>query len=438
MKLIGANPKAAVEGLDKRPGISNYFKGNDPRKWLTNIPNYAKVRYHDIYPGIDLIYYGNPQQLEYDFVVSPTAKAQPIQLAFEGVDGLSVNKNGDLQIAVAGTQILQHRPQVYQLIEGRKRGIAGEYRLSGKTQVAFSVGEHDVTQALYIDPVITFSFTFTGGGFGSAIVLDSSGSAYIIGVTGSENFQTTPGAFQSSGEAADVFVAKLNPSGTELVYSTYLGGGASEIPYGLAVDSTGNAYIAGFTNSSNFPTTPGSIQTAYGNGSTPYGPSDAFVTKLNATGTALVYSTYLGGNGDDSAAGIAVDAAGNAYVTGSTSSTDFPVAPGFPSSSTAYQRSNAGSTDVFVTKLNPTGSNLVYSTYLGGSGTEIPRRHQAECRWRSFCGRHYGFDRLPCHSWSLSDPLFGRIFRSRRRRRLRHEAQLRRYRAFLFYLSWEH
>lgn len=367
MKLIAANPKAAVEGLDKRPGVSNYFKGNDPSKWLTNIPNYAKVRYHDIYPGIDLIYYGDPRQLEYDFVVSPTANVNPIQIAFEGADGLSFNKNGDLQIAVGGTEILQHRPQVYQLNEGRKIGIAGEYRLSGKTQVAISVGEHDVTQALYIDPVMTFSFTFTGGGFGSAIVLDSSGSAYITGVTGSENFQTTPGAFQSSGEAADVFVAKLNPSGTELVYSTHLGGGASEIPYGLAVDLQGNAYIAGYTNSSNFPTTPGSFQSAYANGSAAYGPSDAFVTKLNATGTALVYSTYLGGSGTETPAGIRLNAAGEAFVAGTTDSIDFPVTVG------AYQTHYLGGSfasgggDAFATKLNSAGTGLFYSTYLGST-----------------------------------------------------------------------
>lgn len=370
MRLVGANSHATVEGLDRLPGISNYFIGNDSAKWRTNVPHYARVRYREIYPGIDLVYYGNGEQLEYDVVVAPGADPQAVLMAFDGADHLSINENGDVQMDIGRAQILQRKPRVYQVIRGRQANVRGEYRLTREMHVAFSVGDHDVTQPVFIDPVLSFSFTFPGHGFASGVVLDSSGSAYITGMAGSADFPTTPGAFQTTVD--DGFVAKLNPGGTALIYSTFLGGGGTDLLYGIAVDHGGNAYLAGFTDSNNFPTTPGSFQPAYANGPTSLGPSDAFVTKLNPTGTALAYSTYLGGQGADSAAGIAVDAAGNAYIAGSTSSTNFPVSPGFPNPLSPFQKSNGGSYDVFVTELNSIGSALVYSTYLGGSGPEFP------------------------------------------------------------------
>ena len=220
MRLIGSNPGVAVEGIDRLPGITNYFIGNNPEKWRTNIPNYSRVRYRDIYPGIDLVYYGNPEQLEYDVVVAPGVDPQSFLMAFDGADHLSINENGDLVMEIAGSQILQHKPQVYQWIKGKQRNAQGEYRLTREMQVAFSVGDHDVTKPVFIDPV--FSFTFTGRGFASGIVLDSAGSACIIGQAVTPDLQTTPGAFQTAGDAFgdDAFVAKLNPAGTELVYST--------------------------------------------------------------------------------------------------------------------------------------------------------------------------------------------------------------------------
>jgi len=368
MKLVGASPNAIIEGVDRLHGISNYFIGA-PTMWRTNIPHYAKVRYRDIYPGIDLVYYGNPDQLEFDVVVAAGVDPQSFLMAFDGADHLSINENGDLVMDIAGSQILQHKPQVYQWIKGKQRNVAGEYRLTREMQVAFSVGDHDVTKPVFIDPVLSFSFTFTGRGLPSGIVLDSAGSAYLTGWAGSD-FQTTPGAFQTTGdENGNGFVAKLNPEGTELIYSTFLGGTGNDFPQGITVDQNGNAHVAGSTNSNDFPTTSGAFQPFYANGEGPppfplhrfLGPPDAFVTKLNPTGTVLVYSTYLGGKGGDSAAGIAIDSAGNAYITGTTYSTDFPITP-----SSAFQTSNGGNDDVFVAKLNPIGSALVYSTYLGG------------------------------------------------------------------------
>jgi hypothetical protein len=187
--------------------------------------------------------------------------------------------------------------------------------------------------------------------------VDGSGNAYVTGYTGSTNYDVTPGAFQTTnGGGRDVFVTKLNATGTALVYSTYIGGSRGDVGYGIAVDGSGNAYVTGWTSSTNYDVTPGAFQTTNGGG------RDVFVTKLNATGTALVYSTYIGGSGDEVGRGIAVDGSGNAYVTGETNSTDYDVTPG------AFQTTNEGRWDVFVTKLNATGTALVYSTYIGGSG----------------------------------------------------------------------
>ncbi|MFN8008575.1 MAG: SBBP repeat-containing protein [Terriglobia bacterium] len=372
MRLVGSDPKAFGEGLDKLTRISSDFRGNDPSRWRTRLPNFGRIRYHNVYSGIDLVYYGPRGALEYDFVVSPEAKVEAIRLLFEGVDDLSINEQGDLRLEADGLEILQHRPHIYQWNHVSKIEIAGGYSLSGKNQVAFFVDHYDISKPLYIDPELSFTFIFPGGGFGSSIVVDPAGAVYLAGTAGPD-FPTTPGAFEpDGGTSGHIFVAKLNPAGTEFIYSTFLGGGATDIPYGLAVDDRGNAYVAGFTNSPDFPTTPGSIQTRYANGSTPFGPADAFISKLNPTGTALIYSTYLGGKGDDSAAGIAVDAAENAYVTGSTSSVDFPITLGFPNPPGAFQKRLAGNTDAFVAKLNPLGSTLVYSTYLGGSKSDFP------------------------------------------------------------------
>jgi hypothetical protein len=360
MNVVGANKSAQVEGRDELPGKSNYFIGSDPNKWRTNVSNYSKVEYRDVYPGVDLIYYGNQRQLEHDFVVAPGADSKAITLAFQGARKMSLNSGGDLVIGTKEGEVQLKQPRVYQKVNGEEQTVAARYVLKGKGRVGFEVAEYDRRQPLVIDPVLTYA-TYLGGSnydIGTAIAVDALGNAYVTGRTQSTNFPTTGGAFQttSGGGGMDTFVTKLNPTGSALVYSTYLGGSSVEEGRGIAVDALGNAYVTGTTGSTNFPTTPGAFQTALG------GAFDVFVTKLNPTGSALVYSTYLGGGNDDYGYGIAVDSLGNGYVTGQTLSTNFPTTPG------AFQTTyGGGDSDAYATKLNTTGSALVYSTYLGGS-----------------------------------------------------------------------
>ena len=362
MKLVGANPAPHVGGLRELPGKVNYFIGNDPKQWRTNVPTYAEVKYGSVYPGVDLAYYGNQQQLEYDFIVTPGAGPRVIKLAFEGVEKTQVDEGGDLVLRTANGEIRQHKPIAYQEVGGAKREIASRYVIQGTDQVGFEVAEYDAARPLVIDPVLDYSTYLGGGGFdsGVGIAVDPARNAYVMGVTNSSDFPTMNPLQPASGGSIDTFVAKLNPAGSALVYSTYLGGGGTDFGNSIAVDSAGNAYVTGNTNSSNFPTA-NSFQP------TNSGAYDAFVTKLNAAGSALVYSTYLGGSGFDRGDGITVDSAGNAYVAGDTLSTDFPTAS--PLQPALGGGENYG--DAFVTKLNASGSALVYSTYLGGNGDEV-------------------------------------------------------------------
>jgi hypothetical protein len=366
MIFAGANTTPRVTGLQELPGKANYFIGNDPTTWRTNVPTYAKVRYDDIYPGIDLIYYGNQRQLEYDFVVRPGADPTRIVLGFQGAARLEVDAQGDLVLHTAAGPIRQRKPVIYQEVDGVRTEIQGGYVLTDRHQVSFRVAAYVASQPLIIDPVLFYSTYLGSGGLdgGSGIAVDTAGNAYVTGETFSMNFltpfPTTPGSFQTtSGVGSDAFVTKLNPTGSALVYSTYLAGSGFDTGSGIAVDALGNAYVTGATRSGDFPTTLGAFQPTFGGGF-----NEAFVTKLNPTGSALVYSTYLGGRGGflgDGGSGIAVDGAGNAYVTGATDSPDFPTTVG------AVQPTIRGGFDAFVTKLNPTGSALVYSTYLGGT-----------------------------------------------------------------------
>jgi hypothetical protein len=359
MQLVGGHATPQVLGLDELAGKSNYFVGNDPTQWRSNIATYGKVEYREVYPGIDLVYYGNQQQLEYDFVVAPGANPGVITLSFQGTEDLALDAQGNLVLHTAGGDVVEHAPILYQEKEGGRQAIFGQYVVAGKARVGFQVGAYDTSQPLIIDPVLSYS-TYLGGSRddqGQSIAVDAVGNAYVTGTATSLDFPTTPGAFQSTVSGTGAFVTKLNASGSALVYSTYLGGGQT-LGTGIAVDAAGNAYITGKTWSVLFPTTPGAFQPTKGGGG---GTSTAFVTKLNPTGTALVYSSYLGGSGSDGGNGIAVDAAGNAYVTGYTRSTNFPTTAG------AFQRTFNGIYDnAFVTKVNVTGTALVYSTYLGG------------------------------------------------------------------------
>lgn len=382
MKLAGANPRAKVIGLDELPDKSNYFVGNDPKKWTTNVPNYAKVRYKSVYPGIDLVYYGNQGQLEYDFVVAPGAS--PKVIALDVGAPLHIDPNGDLIVNTAGGDVLFYKPTVYQADrDGERHRVEAGYALergqskiqNRKSKIGFWVGAYDRTRPLVIDPALSYS-TYLGGSrneTGYGISVDASGSAYVIGNTTSSDFPTTPGAFQGGCgggkkdcHIGDVFVAKLNPTGSALAYSTYLGGSGNDGGNDIVVDASGDAYVSGLTASADFPTTPGAFQTACGGGCAG-GTFDAFVTKLNSTGSALLYSTYVGGSSSEEADGLAVDASGNAYVTGFTQSSDFPTTPGVFQSTCGSSCQNG---DAFLLKLNAAGSALTYSTYLGGSNLD--------------------------------------------------------------------
>ena len=384
MKLVAANPSARVTGLEETPGKSNYFTGNDPKKWRTNVPNFAKVKYENVYPGVDLVYYGNQGQLEYDFLVAPGVDPRTIKLAIQGASKLGVDAQGDLVADLGGEEIRMHKPVVYQPEESKSKhlqhNIEGSYVLTGENQVGFQVSGHDPHKALVIDPVLKYSTYLGGSGddwgsvfdFLRAIAVDPRGNAYIIGTTDSTDFPTTVGGFQTTfggGDGGfidplanfpavgDVFVAKLSRDGSALVYSTYLGGSGDDYGEGIAVDAAGNAYLAGETASTDFPTM-NPIQAVNA------GLTDMFFAKLNPAGSALVYSTYLGGGDFDLVPMIALDPRGRLYFEGTTFSTDIPTA-------NAFQPANAGSPDIWAGALNAAGNALVYSTYLGGSDWDV-------------------------------------------------------------------
>jgi len=365
MDLVGANPEAEVLGSERLEGDTNYFRGSNPERWRSNVPNYAKVKYTEIYPGVNLVYYGNQRQLEYDFEIAAGADPREIKLAFSGVRKVRINEEGDLVLDSGRREIRMHKPVVYQESPAGRKNIAANYKRHGSRQIGFEIGQYDKNQALVIDPVLTYS-TFLGGtntDEGRAIALDAAGNAYITGRTGSFNFPITIDAYDTTyANGFDVFVTKINGNGTAMLYSTYLGGGSQDEGYGIAIDASGNAYITGSTSSTDYPTTPGAYQTMLKGGSF---PGDAFVTKLNATGTALLYSTYAGGTNSDQANCIAIDSANNAYIAGYTNSTNFPTTSG------VFQTTNGGSSDVFVAQLNDTGTGLVYSTYVGGSSSDV-------------------------------------------------------------------
>jgi hypothetical protein len=357
--LLGGNAAATLTGLERLPATTNYFIGSDSRKWKTNVPNYAKVKYSNVYRGIDLIFYGNHNLLEYDFILSPGADPNVITLGFEGMTDLRIDEKGDLLLRTDAGEIRQSRPVVYQQIGDVRQIITASYLIKDKKQIAFQIGNYDRSKPLVIDPTLAFSTFLGGSGMdnGSGIALDSAGNAYITGGTVSTNFHVTPGAFQTTKAGIadfDAFVTKLNSTGTAVIYSTYFGGSNRDFANDIAVDGAGSAYITGFSDSSDLPTTPGAFRT------TPVGSdeSDAYAMRLNATGTALVYSTYLG---PVIGAGITVDSAGNAYITGQANG-DYPTTPG------AFQTVPGGSSEAFVTKLNSTGTALIYSTFLGGNG----------------------------------------------------------------------
>jgi len=357
MQFVGANKEPTLIGLEEQACKSNYFIGNDPQKWHTNISNYAKVAYQNLYPGIDAVFYGNPQHLEYDLCVAPGGCPKDVRLRIENAKHLSIDAEGHLRILTdAEQEVRMQKPFVYQIIAGEKVSIESSFLLLAQNEIGFSVGKYDIDKSLVIDPVLAYS-TYLGGSnldSGTSIVVDGTGSAYVTGSTNSTNFPTKNPVQPTLGsDLSNAFVTKFNSTGTALIYSTYLGGNGNDGGDGIALDSSGSAYVTGSTTSTNFPTM-NAFQANLA------GPENAFVTKFNPAGSALVYSTYLGGSVGDIGNGIVVDSSGSAYVTGVTFSTDFPTM-------NPFQASLAGTENAFVTKFSPAGSTLVYSTYLGGS-----------------------------------------------------------------------
>jgi hypothetical protein len=361
MHLLGANANAEATGVDKLAGTVNYFLGNDPKKWRTNVPTYGKVEYRNVYSGVDLLYYGNQQQLEYDLVVAPGANPGVARLGIGGASKIQIDVSGDLVLQTLGGVVRLQKPVAYQRTPSGQQPIDARYALGGDGQVGFDVGSYDHSKPLVIDPVLVYSSFLAGSasdtGAFAGIAVDSAGSAYVIGSTNSTDFPTAnPEQPSNRGGVSDVFVTKFKPDGSGFEYSTYLGGSLQDTAGGIAVDSSGNAYVTGQTDSADFPTTTGSFQ--------PTKPSPgfntaAFVTKLNASGSAISYSTYLGGSLTDWGQAIAVDSAGRASVTGEVNSKNFPVTLGAPQTT-----GNLG--DAFVTTFTADGSSLVFSTYLGG------------------------------------------------------------------------
>jgi RHS repeat-associated protein len=358
MSYVGANASPQVLALNQLPGHSNYFSG-DSSQWISNVNQYGEAVYKNLYPGIDAVYYGTAnRQLEFDFNVAPGADPTAVQLGFQGVNSLSLDPQGNLDLSVgsldAQRTIVINNPVVYQTLNGVKTPVTAGFTLTGNNTVGFSVGSYDSTQPLVIDPSLGFSTYLGGSGNddGYAIAADAAGNSYITGVTSSTNLPNAIGTYNSNGDA---FVSKLNAIG-QIVYSSYLGGSGSDQGGGIAVDPSGDVYVTGTTTSNNFPVSPGAYQM------TLTGGQDAFVTKLNATGDTLLYSTYLG-NLDAVGTAIAVDESGSAYVTGLTNGS-------FPTTTGAFQTTSGGGQDAFVTKLNATGTGLTYSSYLGGSGSD--------------------------------------------------------------------
>jgi photosystem II stability/assembly factor-like uncharacterized protein len=360
MRLDGADTNARSQGLDELPGKVNYFFGSDQSKWNTNVSTYSKVAYSKVYPGIDLVYYGNQQQLEYDLVVAPGADPGLIQIAFEGTESLRVDKQGNLILKTSAGEIQQNKPAIFQEVDGLRKEIKGSYILKPGNKIGFKTSGYDRRQPLVIDPILRYLSVVNQSGQGIAITTDSTGNAYFAGVVFDPNLNATPGAFQLvSAGGSDAFVTKLNPAGDSVLYTTYLGGSADDYANGITIDAAGNAYIAGATGGS-FPTTPGAFQT------TSRGLLDSFITKLNPTGSGLIFSTLLGGNGTDEADSIVVDPNGAIFVSGLTGSSDLLTTAG------AFRSTFAGGYDGYAAKMNAGGTAVTYLTYVGGGGFDYP------------------------------------------------------------------
>jgi len=386
MKLAGADPNARLTATDLLPTKSNYLLGNDPAKWRRGIPQFAQVRYENVYPGINLVFYGNQGRLEYDLQIAPGADPAQAELEFDGARSLEL-KDGALVVRGRNGDARLEAPRLYQQIAGREQPVEGRFVLRGGNRAGFSIGPYDRTRELVIDPNLSFSTFFGGAGdeHASFIAVDGSGNIYLTGSTTSPTLPVGASmtVLQSAlAGAQNVYIAKINPGlSPPLEYVTYLGGTGTDSPVGIGVDGAGDPIVGGTTTSIGFPTSSTAYQATPEAGSA--GPHHVFVTKLNPTATAIIYSTYLSGSGDDIASGMTIDGSENIYVTGTTTSTKpgdvgSPTGPQFPSSSgppyaTPFQLVPLASIQFFVTKVN-TGnagkSSIAYSTYFGGANSE--------------------------------------------------------------------
>lgn len=432
MKLEGVKTDAKFTGEGEMQGRTNYLRGTDPSAWQSDVPSYSSVTQSGVYNGVDLVWHGlSDGATRYDFVVQPNADPNQIKLTFNGADKLQLDRDGNLLIETEAGMMVQNKPFTYQDTENERKTVASNFVISGKS-VSFNLGEYDRSKPLTIDPIVNLSnlaySTFVGGTTNEQVydvAVDADGYTYITGFTGTSGFPVTPGAYDPTGNGfIDVFVTKIAKDGSGLVFSTFLGGTDNDQGRSIALDIKNNVFVLGTTKSTNFPITANTYDT------TANGDEDVFVTKLKADGTGLLYSTYLGSTGIEDGGAIAIDVNGAAYITGMTNSTGFPVTPGafdtswngyydafvaklspkgntlefstflggtsaeytrglaldkdnnvyvtgytqleppitFPTTPGAYDISHNGDFDVYVTKLNPTGTSLVYSTFIGESG----------------------------------------------------------------------
>ncbi len=369
MKLANANADSKIEGLDELPGRSNYYTGNDSGKWQKDVATYGKVKYDNVYEGVDLVYYGNQRQLEYDFLVAPNANPNAIELSFENAKNIKVDENGDLLLQVGKRVVRQHAPFAYQEIDGERREIAANYQIRNpqsairNRMVGFTLGDYDRSKPLVIDPVIVFA-TYLGGSAGDdiftieggfGIAVDAGGNIYVGGVTPSADFpMVTPHQPASAGNY-DGFISKFNPTGTALLYSTYFGGSDEDRIFNISLGPANEIFVSGYTFSINFPTvTPFQA--------TNMGQNDGFVARFTSSG-ALSYSSYLGGGGGDACLFIKNEGANVVIFAGATGSTNFPTA-------NALQPFNAGQADFVVGKLNLSTNTMIFSTYFGGISSD--------------------------------------------------------------------
>jgi hypothetical protein len=377
LRFLGADPHATPILADPLPTRVNYFHGQDPATWRTNLPTYGRVGYAGVYPGVDLLFYGNQRLLEHDFVLAPGADPGAIALGIEGVDRVELAGDGDLLLWFGAAPVRLKAPVAFQAGVAERRPVAVAYRLEpGRpARVTFDVGAYDRTQPLVIDPVLLYS-TFLGGvGYelANGIAVDGPGAVYLTGETSSTNFPTAnplwptnAGGYAGSGNVYgnEAFIVKLAPGGSNLVYATYLGGSAVDGGIGIALDTQGRVHVTGYTASTNFPVSPNALSTRLaGVPNWGFYPNDAFVLQLSADGAQLLYSTYVGGAFNDLGLSVALGSGGAVHVAGSTESPDFPA--------TAGSRPFAGGVDAFVLKLEMMATAPVYATFLGGSGSEF-------------------------------------------------------------------